>query len=121
MPGLGARVVKVTGGRLRDGVTSELSHVIIAAEPGKLLDHEIGALADYIAMLSLTQLASLDVCPPLPSIVNMLARDCAHPAIALTDNDVAYLRGLYKMSPDMSARTQAGQISYQMQQSLEGK
>lgn len=116
-----ARVVKVTGGRLRDGVSSELSHVLIVAEPGKLLDHEIGELGDYIAMLSLAQLASLDVCQPLPSIVNLLAKDCEHPAIALTDNDLAYLRGLYKMSPDASARTQANQISYQMQQALEGK
>lgn len=116
-----ARVTKVTGGRLRDGVTSELNHVTIVAEPDKLLDHEIGELADYVAMLSLTQIVSLDVCQPLPSIVNMLAKDCEHPAIALTDNDLAYLRGLYKMSPDVSARTQAGQIAYQMQQSLNGK
>ena len=116
-----ARITKSTGGRLRDGISSELNHVIVVAEPGKLLDHEIGELADYIAMLSLAQIGSLDVCQPLPSIVNMLAKDCGHPAQALTDNDLAYLKGLYKMSPDGSARSQAGQISYQMQQSLTGK
>lgn len=117
----GARIVKVTGLRLGDGVTSELHHVIIVAEPGKLLDHEVGELADYIAMLSLTQLASLDVCQPLPSIVNLLVKDCAGQALALTDNDLAYLKGLYKMSPDRNARSQADQIGYQMQQALEGK
>jgi hypothetical protein len=117
----GARIVEVTGLRLGDGVTSELHHVIIVAEPGKLLDHEVGELADYIAMLSLTQLASLDGCQPLPSIVNLLVKDCAGQALALTDNDLAYLKGLYKMSPDRNARSQADQIGYQMQQSLEGK
>jgi hypothetical protein len=116
-----ARVTRVTGGRLRDGVTSELHHVIIVAEPGKLLDYDVGELADYIAMLSLTQLASLDVCQPLPSIVNLLVKDCAGQASALTENDLPYLKGLYKMSPDRNARSQADQIGYQMQQGLEGK
>jgi len=49
--------------------------------------------------LALTQLSSLDTCQQLPSIVNMLATGCDKKASALTDNDLAYLRGLYKMGP----------------------
>ena len=46
----------VTGSRaLGDGLRSTFHHVIIVADPTKLLDHEIGTLADYIAMLALTQ------------------------------------------------------------------
>jgi hypothetical protein len=63
------------------------------------VDYEIGSIADYISMLALTQLNSLDTCQQLPSIVNMLAPGCDRKSNALTDSDTAYLRGLYKMSP----------------------
>ena len=39
----------VSGSRISDGLRSNLYHVIIAADPGKLTDHEIGTLADYIS------------------------------------------------------------------------
>ena len=54
----------------------------------------MGAVGDYIAMLALTQLSSLDTCQALPSIVNLLAPGCAQKPDGLTENDVAYLRGL---------------------------
>ena len=111
----------VTGSRLGDGRRSGLYHVIIVAEPAKLLDHEIGALSDYIAMLALTQLSSLDTCQTLPSIVNMLAPGCAASADALTASDLAYLRGLYKMSPGSTLQSQEDEIIYQMQQAQDGK
>jgi len=50
-------------------VRSAFYHILIVADPGKLQDHGIGPLADYIAMLALTQVNSLDGCKPLPSIV----------------------------------------------------
>lgn len=115
-----AHPMMVTGSRLGDGLRSDFYHVIIVAEPAKLLDEEIGTLADYIALLSLTQLNSLDTCQPLPSIANMLAKDCA-PVKALTDNDLAYLKGLYRMGLDRNDRVQRDQIGYDMQQSLDGQ
>ena len=42
---------------------------------------------------------------------------CDRKANALTDNDIAYLRGLYKMSPDRTLRTQQDEIAYQMERS----
>ncbi|HEX4272033.1 MAG TPA: hypothetical protein VHZ32_11630 [Rhizomicrobium sp.] len=111
----------VTGSRLGDGLSSSFYHVIIAADPNQLKDYEIGALADYIAMLALTQLDSLDTCQQLPSIVNMLAKGCDRPANALTENDLAYLRGLYKMSAERDLRVQRDEMTYQMEQGLEGK
>jgi len=114
-----AHPMMVTGSRLGDGLRSDFYHVIIVAEPAKLLDEEIGTLADYIALLSLTQLNSLDTCQPLPSIANMLVKDCA-PVKALTDNDLAYLKGLYRMGLDRNDRVQRDQIGRDMQQSLGG-
>ena len=101
---------------LGDGLHSTFYDVIIVADPTKLVDYEIGSIADYISLLALTQLNALDTCQQLPSIVNMLAAGCERKVDALTDNDIAYLRGLYKMSPNMTLRIQQDEIAYQMEQ-----
>lgn len=111
----------VTGSRLGDGMRSSFYQVVIVADPTKLADYEIGTLADYIAMLALAQLSSLDLCQTLPSIVNTLAKDCARPATALTANDVGYLKGLYAMGPGRNLRGQEDAIAFQMQQQQDGK
>ncbi len=111
----------VTGSRLGDGMRSTLYHVIVVANPNQLGNYEIGALADYIAMLSLTQLSALDTCQQLPSIVNLLAPGCSNPVQSLTENDLGYLRGLYKMGAERTARSQQNEIAYQMQQTQDGK
>ena len=115
-----AKAYAVSGSRLGDGLSSGFHHVIIAIDPGKMAHYEMGTLADYIAMLALTQLTSLDACQQLPSIVNMLAEGCAQKSAALTENDIAYLRGLYRMRGDLSASIQKDQVSYQMEQELGG-
>lgn len=116
----GTSAVTVTGSRMSDGMRSALYHVIIVAEPAKLLDYEIGTLADYIVMLALSQLSSTDVCEPLPSIANLLVKDCANAGRELTAADLAYLRGLYHMSPDRTPVTQENEIVSRMQQELGG-
>ena len=64
----------------------------------KLAGQDIVPLADYISMLALTQINSLDACQDLPSVVNRLAPDCGQPADSLTMYDLAYLQGLYHMT-----------------------
>jgi hypothetical protein len=116
-----AHAVAVTGSRLGDGVRSDLYHVMIVADPSKLRDYEMGPLSDYIAMLALTQITSLDACQQLPSIVNMLAEGCERKADTLTENDMAYLHGLYKAAPDRSLGTQQDQMALSMEQELKGR
>lgn len=116
-----AHAAAVTGTRLGDGLKSGLYNVVIVADPAKLTEYEMGSLGDYIAMLALSQINSLDSCAPLPSIVNMLARDCDRKTSTLTDNDRAYLGGLYRMGPDGAPRVQQDEIAYQMEKSLLGK
>jgi hypothetical protein len=53
--------------------------------------------------------------------VNMLAQNCEKRSDALTENDVAYLHGLYKMSPDSMLGIQMDQVSYQMERDLTGR
>jgi hypothetical protein len=116
-----AHAGSVTGSRLGDGMHSAFHNIIILADPNKLLKYEIGTLADYIAMLALTQVNSLDTCQQLSSIVNLLASSCEQKANAMTDTDRAYLRGLYKMGLDRNLRTQQDEVAYQMEQSLAGR
>jgi hypothetical protein len=116
----GAHAFSVTGSRLGDGLRSELYNVIIVADPTKLASYEIGELSDYIAMLALTEPASQDACLDLPSILNLLTENCATKASALTENDAAFLHGLYKMNPGTTLQTQKDEISYQMEQELKG-
>lgn len=107
-------VRRVTGGRLDDGVRSILYHVIIVAEPAKLGEYEMGTLADYIALIALSQVASLDDCQPLGSIINLLAKGCANAPAGLTEADKSYLAGLYRMSPDGNLRMQQDGIAQVM-------
>jgi hypothetical protein len=114
---------EVSGSRLNTGLRSGLHHVIVVADPTKLVDHEIGALADYAAMLALAQPRALDDCEPLPSILNLLVPGCAGAATAreITDSDLGYLRGVYHMTGDGTLRGQQDEIAYQMKQTLGGR
>jgi hypothetical protein len=116
-----ARVTNVTGGRLSDGVASDFHHVAVVAEPAKLLEYEIGPLSDYIALLALSQTPIPDHCLELPTILNLLAQGCTTAPKTLTGVDLAYLRGLYKMTPTATLGGQRDELIYQMQKSLVAK
>lgn len=108
----------VTGLRARDGRRSTLYHVIIVIDPVKLVEHEIGSIADYISFLALSQLASLNRCQPLASITNMMVPGCTAAAGEMTPNDLAFLRGLYKMPLDGNLILQEAGIRAEMKNAL---
>lgn len=116
-----ASKVTVTGSRLGDGVRSIFHHVVIVADTGKLLGTELGTVSDYIAMLTLTQLQAPQTCQALPSIVNLLADGCERKVNALTQNDIAYLRGLYWVNPDLNGRIQRISVTDRMQSAIGGE
>jgi hypothetical protein len=113
-----ATIRNVTGNRLNDGVSSTFFNVLIVGEPAKLLEYEIGTLADYIAMLALADPGKLETCAEFPTILNLLVPDCTRIAHNLTEGDLAYLRALYKMTPANTLQAQRGEMRYQMQQAL---
>jgi hypothetical protein len=116
-----ATYARVTGNHISNGVRSGFHHIIIVADINKLKGYEAGPLADYIAMLALAQLNSLDTCQQLPSIVNMLAPGCETKAGALTPSDIAYLRGLYQTGPDKRLLSQQDDIADRMSETLGGR
>ena len=113
-----AQLMHSSGWRLKPGYESGIYNALIVAEPAKLLDYEIGSLADYIAMLALSQAGSLDTCQDMPSISNLLAKGCASASTKITDADLAYLRGLYSLPNGYSLTGQRNGIGYQMKKVL---
>jgi len=104
--------------RLSDGLQTGFAHVLIVVDSTKLEGQKIVPLADYIALLALTQLNSLDTCQPQPSIANMLAVDSGHAPDGLTEFDLAYLRGLYSMSAGRLVLIQRDEIGDTMLDTL---
>jgi len=114
-----ANTAKVTGFRLTDGQHTIIHHVLIVIDPAKLPVQEIVPLSDYIAVLALAQIGSLDDCRPLPSIANMPAPACDRKTNSITANDLAYLHGLYKMPSDrLQLAIQKNDIADGMAQAL---
>jgi hypothetical protein len=113
-----AVIMHASGSRLNNGYDSGFYNVLIVGEPAKLMDYEVGSLADYIAMLALSQPASLDSCQQLPSISNLLAKGCGYASAKITDGDLAYLRGLYRMPSGLALAAQRSELRYQMKKTL---
>jgi hypothetical protein len=113
-----ATAAAATDGRLGDGLSSTITNVVIVADTSKLLNREVSVLADYIAMLALSQVRQPDGCQDMPTILNLLVPDCSRAAGALTATDMAYLKALYKITPTARAFGQRDEIRYQMHKSL---
>lgn len=84
---------------------SAIANVLIIADIKQVGGGEIGPVADYITMLALSEPGSLDACNEFPSILDLMAKDCAGRVkpLALTDSDMAYLKALY--AADLGATT----------------
>lgn len=115
-------MLRTSGSRTGDGLKSEFTAAIIVVDTSKIVGQQVGPLADYIAMLALSQGQYYDLCQNVPTITNLMAPDCAadmKPA-SLTDVDLTYLRGLYKMAPGGSYMGERASIAYEMKKDLGG-
>jgi hypothetical protein len=111
-------VTRSNGNHIDDGIHSGFNHILIVIDSSKLAGQEIVPLSDYVSMLALTQLSSLDACQPLSSVVNMLAANCDHAVEGLTQFDLAYLQGLYRMGSGRKAIFQRNDIADAMVETL---
>ena len=108
-----------TGNHINDGIHTGFNHILIVIDSTKLAGQDIVPLADYIAMLALSQVAAPNACQELPSIVNRMASGCEHTPASLTAFDLAYLQALYHMSADRSLMAQRSEIGDLMTDRLE--
>lgn len=103
--------IKSNGNRINNGIHSGFNHILIVIDTTKLAGHTIVPLADYISMVALTQVGSLDACQPLPSIVNILVEGCKQVEDRITQFDLAYLHGLYRLEADRILVAQRNDIA----------
>jgi hypothetical protein len=68
-------------------------------------------------MLALSQPKSFDACWEVPSITNLLSKECTpeRKTATISDNDTRFLYGLYRMDPIFSVFQQRSQIRYFME------
>ena len=112
--------VTVAGSRVTDGLRSTFDHVTIIANP-PAVQANMTAIDDYIAVLALAQINSLDTCQALPSITSLLAPGCTQMADSLTANDLGYLKAVYAANPEKVPGLQKNEIAYRMEQGIAGR
>jgi hypothetical protein len=109
----------VDASRLANGLRATFDHVTIVANP-LAIPAGLSAIEDYIAIMALAQINSLDKCRTLPSITNLLAAGCVLDAQAITANDLAYLKALYAADPGGLLDIQKNEIARRMEQAMAG-
>jgi hypothetical protein len=109
----GTRVREVS--RLRGGVMEMMDYVIIVIDANQTNQTTVGALADYIAMVTLAQINPEAETLEAPTILNLFTEGAAQRPTQLTSWDLAYLRGLYESADaPRNTRQQEGQIVRRM-------
>jgi hypothetical protein len=115
-PYSGAAPSGVAGSYLTAGLRSELMHVLIVVDAQKLLGHTLDSLADYITLISLSRITSLDTCNELPSILDLLSSSCGGRTAptSLTAADTAFLKALYATELDKKLNVEEGEVRDRM-------
>ena len=113
----------VQGSSLDDGLKSVFSNVFVVVDLGKVVGRKMGTIADYVAMLALSQTDAFATCRNMPSITNFLTPDCdaSLKTATLSDADLAFLRGVYKTNGGERFNLQIGDIVREMEKSPAGR
>ena len=108
---------------LNNGIRSVFSTVFVVVDLGKVDGRKIGTIADYVAMLTLSQTDAFATCRNMPSITNLLMQDCDAnlKTAALSDADLAFLRGVYKTNGGDNMNLAMGDIVREMEKSPAGR
>jgi hypothetical protein len=104
------------GSHLSVGLESQLLHVLVIVDEGRMPKIPLGAVASYVAMIALTRMASLDTCSELPSIIDLFASGCDDRAKpdSITAADTAFLKSLYAADLEQNGNVEQGEIGHRM-------
>jgi hypothetical protein len=97
--------------------SSMFENVFMVVDSKRVQGQPLGPLADYLAMLALSQPRSLDGCLALASVLDLYApMPCpGHaPPDGLTPADAAYLTALYSTDPEAKGALQGSDIAGRM-------
>jgi hypothetical protein len=101
-----------TGG----GDTNGIGAVILVIDTNKVGGYGIGAVADYLSMLTLSLVQSPDNCDPLPSILDLMSSSCGtrEKPTAMTAGDLAFLKALYYRNTGLGSSLSRSEIQDNM-------
>jgi len=91
--------------------------VILVVDTTKVVGTSIGAIADYLAMLTLSVAQSPDHCDPLPSILDLMSSSCGIRPMptAITAGDLVFLKALYYKNTGLDPSLSRDQIDANME------
>jgi len=111
--GSGTLGTRLGGG---SGSGSGIGIVILVVDTTKVVDYSIGAISDYLAMLTLSVIQSPDHCDALPSILDLMSSSCAAREMptTITAGDLAFLKALYYKNTGLGPSLSRNQIEDNM-------
>lgn len=101
-----AQVLRSSGSRLRQAIRQEFARAIVVIDAGRTAGTPLAALADYVSMAALAQLDPGADYSANPTILNLFTAPEAARPHELTAWDLAYLQGLYSVTPEAASATQ---------------
>jgi hypothetical protein len=109
-----------TGNRLRDGIHSHIVAVTAVASMEAVRFHELGAVADYLALVILSQTQAFERCEKMETVANLLVPRCDldNRVTGLMPGDMAYLKALYKADTGGNLVAQQASITAEMKKIL---
>jgi hypothetical protein len=110
----------VTGNRLRDGARSQMSAVTVVASMDTVQYHELSAVADYLALVILSQTKAFETCEKMETVANLLVPRCDldNRIRGLMPGDIAFLKALYKADTGGTLAAQQSAIAGEMKKLL---
>jgi hypothetical protein len=108
--------------RLQHGIQPQLGAVTIIVDANAIGGMTLSSLADYLALMALSQTPASGHCLPAPSIANLFVKDCDKDlhSTGLSAADIAMLAGLYE-TPLEPANLQKTRIIGAMRRGLEAQ
>ena len=105
--------------RLYTGVTAEMGIATVIIDANAVNGLALGTIADYAALVGLSQTVQRGVCQPVPTVANLLLKGCSpeSQSAGLSDVDLAMLTGLYH-SPESPEQLQRQFIVKAMKEAL---
>lgn len=90
--------------------------VILVVDTTKVVGHRIGAIADYLAMLTLSVAQSPDHCDSLPSILDLMSSSCGtrEKPTTITAGDLAFLKALYYRNTGIGSSPSRDDVEFAM-------
>jgi hypothetical protein len=120
--GNGTTATGLAGSRLGKGLASEFLHVFAIVDSRQVEQSSLMAVSDYLALVSLTRMSSLDTCSELPSIIDLLSSGCGTRArpTGITAADTAFLKSLYSSDLAHNINIERGDLHDRMVTTLLG-